>query len=94
VGTRGEGGYDVVILAYGWREGREDPLPAIPIRVANKPPREGGAESSAVVGTEVRLLYTYYLVRFGVVFNIRDDILSSDMARGRVSILREAITVL
>jgi hypothetical protein len=94
VGTRREGGYDVIFLAYGGREGREDPLPAISIGVANKPTREGGAESGAVVGAEVGLLNTDYLVGLRVVFNVSDDILPTNMARGRVNILGEAITIL
>ncbi len=94
VGTRREGGNDVILLTNSGGEGRENPLTPIPIGVAYEPSGEGGAQGRAVIGTEVRLLDTYNLVRLSVVFNIGDDILPTYMARGRVSILGEAITVL
>ena len=94
MGTRREGGNDVKLLTNSRGEGSEYPLSPITIGVAYVPPGEGGAQSRAIVGAEVGLLNTDYLVRFGVMFNICDDVLPTDMARGRVSILRETITVL
>jgi len=94
VGTRRKGGDDVIFLADRGGEGREYSLPPVSIRVAYEPTREGGAQSGAVVGAEVGLLNTDYLVGLRVVFYVSDDILPTNMARGRVSILRETITVL
>jgi hypothetical protein len=91
--TRREGGNDVILLTNSRREGSENPLTPITIGVAYVPPGEGGAQSRAIVGAEVGLLNTDNLMGFGVVFNIGDDILPTDMTRGRVR-LRETIAVL
>ncbi len=94
VGTRREGGNDVILLTNSRREGSEYPLTPITIGVAYVPTGEGGAQSRAIVGAEVGLLNTDYLMSFGEKFYNMDYILSTDMAGGRVSILRETITVL